>query len=62
MCDGTNHNLKVIYVDNFSDHARVVRWCTDCGAVVVDIDVDGRTNPGGKMKMKFPKYRTKDDK
>jgi len=62
MCDFSKHNLKVIYFDNFGDHAKVVRWCIDCGAVVVDTEVDGRVNPGGGMKMKFPKYRSKDDK
>lgn len=25
---------------------RVVRWCQYCGAIVVDLDVDGRTYPG----------------
>jgi hypothetical protein len=33
----------------------VVRWCRNCGGVVVDTDYDGRTNPGDIMKMKFPK-------
>lgn len=32
----------------------VVRWCCNCGAVVTDIDVDGRTMPGRRMPMKFP--------
>lgn len=62
MCDGSKHNLKVIYVDNCINSERVVRWCADCGAIVVDVDVDGRTYPGLVMKMKFPKYRSKDDK
>lgn len=25
---------------------KVVRWCQYCGAIVVDLDVDGRTYPG----------------
>lgn len=33
----------------------VVRWCCNCGAVVVDIDVDGRTDPGRALPMQFPK-------
>lgn len=33
----------------------VVRWCTDCGAVVIDIDFDGRTYPGRVKEMQFPK-------
>lgn len=62
MCDGTNHNLKIIYNNSCVDSENVVRWCADCGAVVVDKDVDGRTHPGYVMKMKFPKYRKNDGK
>jgi len=55
MCDGTNHNLKVIYGSGNDMEMDVVRWCADCGAVVVDIDADGRTMmPGGIRKMQFP--------
>jgi hypothetical protein len=32
----------------------VVRWCCDCGAVVIDVDVDGRTHNGEQMEMHFP--------
>lgn len=32
----------------------VVRWCPQCGGVVVDADVDNRTSPGAFMKMRFP--------
>ena len=62
MCDGTNHNLKIIYIDHGNISETVVRWCKDCGAVVVDKDIDGRTHPGYVRKMQFPKYRKKDDK
>lgn len=30
----------------------VVRWCPECGAIVIDKESDGRTLPG---KMMFPK-------
>lgn len=33
--------------------AEVVRWCRNCGGIVVDVDVDGRTQPGGAMSMQF---------
>lgn len=36
------------------DAETVVRWCPTCGAIVVDVDFDGRTSPGRVMKMKFP--------
>jgi len=50
------HNLIKIYEagHSMSGSSSVVRWCTDCGAVVVDVDYDGRTNPGQTMKMKYP--------
>lgn len=49
--------LKAIYWNGTDDEAAVVRWCPQCGAVVVDTDFDGRTNPGAIMKMKFPQRR-----
>jgi hypothetical protein len=37
------------------DAEQVVRWCKDCGSVVIDIDADGRTvHPGGIVEMGFP--------
>lgn len=33
----------------------VTRWCRNCGAIVVDVDVDGRTQPGGGLAMTFPR-------
>jgi len=51
-CHGGEHSLEVIYDDTHS--LEVVRWCAFCGAVVVDQDYDGRTNPGAVMQMKFP--------
>lgn len=58
MCDGHKHNLKVIVEYAITSHdSKVVRWCADCGAVVIDRDYDGRTNPGAVMSMQFPSYR-----
>lgn len=54
-CKKGNHPL--IEINNFSigyGGYEVVRWCPTCGAVVVDIDVDGRTMPGRVMKMRWP--------
>ena len=33
----------------------VVRWCRQCGGVVIDEDFDGRTAAGAGMSMLFPK-------
>ncbi len=57
MCDGKNHPLIDIYESSeYYGASEVVRWCPDCGAIVIDIDVDGRVahRPGGVMKMRFP--------
>lgn len=55
ICQNGNHSLEVIYeFDASHDSQHVVRWCNYCGAVVVDIDYDNRTNPGAIQKMKFP--------
>ncbi len=51
------HTLIVIFASSSWDCNEVVRWCEKCGAVVVDIDVDGRSRPGGVMRMKFPKTK-----
>jgi len=61
MCDKANgkHKLKVVYASIGTwGEADVVRWCSDCGAVVVDVEVDNRINPGGVRKMEFPKGTT----
>jgi len=55
---GHRHDLEVIeaVAEACPGSYRVVRWCKVCGAVVVDIDVDNRTQPGAVMKMKFPEF------
>lgn len=56
LCKRGKHSLIVVYYEG-SDENRaqpVVRWCEDCGAVVVDVDFDGRTHPGRLMQMKVP--------
>jgi hypothetical protein len=56
MCDGKNHDLiDIVEYDINSMSSKVLRWCSTCGAIVIDVDYDGRTNPGQVMKMRFPK-------
>jgi len=65
MCDGKNHPLIDIYNSGESyGVTEVVRWCPDCGGIVVDADVDGRIAhlPGGIMKMRFPRLLYKEAK
>jgi len=33
---------------------KVVRYCPECGAIVVDCDIDGRTMPGYYKKLQYP--------
>lgn len=54
-CNKGNHPLREIYRGGYVDEENtVVRWCPACGCVVVDLDYDGRTNPGYHMKMQVP--------
>lgn len=47
------HPLKAIYTDSDGFVDRVIRWCPECGAVVIDTDVDGRVYPGNFMNMQL---------
>ena len=42
---------------SWDDSFKVARWCEVCGSIVVDIDYDGRTNPGAVMKLTSPSHR-----
>lgn len=55
-CMGGSHKWVKVYEKNTLSPgtSEVVRWCNICGSVVVDIDFDGRTNPGQIMKLKSP--------
>ena len=49
------HTLEVIYWHSLPfNEEPTVRWCSNCGAIVVDVDYDGRTKPGAIMKMQWP--------
>ena len=56
MCDKINHPLVEVYRAGGGDYspAHVVMWCPDCGAVVVDAEMDGRTYPGKVLPMQHP--------
>lgn len=32
----------------------IIKWCSRCGAIVIDKDINGRIYPGSIMKMRFP--------
>ena len=54
-------DLTIITTNTLAISDEVVRWCKYCGAVVVDEDYDGRTNPGFIKPMQFPTI-AKDEK
>lgn len=57
--DNNQHigELTIIAIFDVTEvSSRVVRWCNECGAVVVDTDVDNRTKPG---EMMFPNHLRK---
>jgi hypothetical protein len=49
-------------ITGIEDGRQVVRWCEDCGAVVVDAVIDGRTYPGDIKPMRFPQLAQEADK
>ena len=54
-CHTGDHKLKVIYESvEYYGATQVVRWCTVCGSIVIDIDADNRTMAGEIMPMKSP--------
>jgi hypothetical protein len=57
QCFKGKHDLIVVYrICRPYDEEEVVRWCRNCGSIVVDLDVDNRTHPGRIMKMESPRY------
>lgn len=59
-CKNGNHVLTdILKTGNIEYEQIVVRWCPECGAIVVDLDYDGRTYPGHQMKMKYPELAKK---
>lgn len=53
-CKEGLHPLMEVYRHYNGFEHEVVRWCPVCGAIVVDVDVDGRTYAGHCMKMLLP--------
>lgn len=58
-CKNGQHSLKSIARGgNEYDGYLIVKWCGECGAVVVDGEYDERVYPGKHMDMQFPKILT----
>ena len=54
MCDAGKHKLIIISSTTSLCGDKVVRWCDQCGAIVIDEDCDTRTRPGAFMSMRLP--------
>lgn len=54
-CKQGVHPFEIIAkFENCWHETKVVRWCPECGAVVVDLVYDGRTKPGYYRKLQYP--------
>lgn len=54
-CKEGLHPLREILRCDYDGLAdQVVRWCPNCGAIVVDLDCDNRVYPGRIIEMKLP--------
>jgi hypothetical protein len=53
-CLAGQHPFVRIYTIGAEEHLNVVRWCPECGAIVIDVDKNGITNHGEVMKLRIP--------
>ena len=60
-CAEGRHQLVEVYRANNGFEDEVVRWCPNCGAIVVDVDIDNRVYAGRVMKMRLPKLAKEHD-
>lgn len=51
---GLHPLTDILRVNEGFDIERVVRWCSSCGAIVVDGEHDGRIAPGRYRAMQLP--------
>ena len=55
QCHIGNHKLEIIHESaEYFGEVQTVRWCSVCGSIVIDVDVDNRTMAGRIMSMKSP--------
>lgn len=61
-CKKGKHNFIDINTGYIGeDEYRVIRWCKDCGAITIDLDIDGRTYAGYFLKCSIPKILKRKD-
>lgn len=55
LCKKGLHPFKIISKQKIDiDEYKIVRWCPECGSIVVDLDIDNRTYPGYYQKIIYP--------
>jgi len=60
-CKNSEHTLETITaLAHWDGSSQVVRWCSVCGSIVIDTQVDKRVFPGQIMPMKFPEIFKKE--
>lgn len=53
-CNGYHNFFDILKDKRPFNEEYVIRWCKRCGAIIGDIDVDGRTFPGRYFKIILP--------
>ena len=53
-CNTGDHELIEASRHSFGEEEYVIRWCKVCGAIVGDIEYDGRVQAGQQFKMMGP--------
>lgn len=54
-CRKGNHQLIIIdSIDISSYESKIIRWCSKCGAIVVDAEYDDKLYPGYYRSMRYP--------
>ena len=60
-CKEGEHKLEMITaLAHWDGSSQVVRWCSVCGGIVIDLQIDNTIRPGHYMKMKFPEIFKKE--
>lgn len=65
MCDftkcknGLHPFIRISSTTVGVDEEKVVRWCPECGAIVIDHDIDIRIMPGYYKKLTYPNITKK---
>jgi len=54
-CLNGKHTLETITaLAHWDGSSQVVKWCSICGGIVIDLQIDTTVRPGHYMPMKFP--------